>query len=428
MERSKIAEAIISLRNFVKNFSVVQRSYEFEENANYVLLGIRRAGKSTMLFEIAQNLVQQKKAEWEQIVYINFEDERLDDFTLSDFDSILQIQSELSDKKGIYFFDEIQNIEGWEKFARRMADEKQRVYISGSNAKMLSAEIGTTLGGRYFTKFILPYSFPEFLKAKNIEVSNETFYISEARGKIIREFDEFLKFGGFPESLIFFDKRGYVSSVYQKVLLGDIAARNAIRNLNALRLMMNKIAETVKDELSFTKLHNILSTIGIKVSKDSVIEYVNFALQGFLIFPVKNFFTKFAERESKVKYYFEDNGILNLFLVGGESRLFENFVAVNLLRKYGEEFYYLKSEKTGIDVDFYVPETKTAIQVCHSIENVSNQREIENLIKLKKIGFEAENFLVITHDEEKTIEENNITIQVVSAWKWIFDFLKDFKM
>ena len=153
MNHEKIKSVVFDQHEILKRTVIIDREYKFEKNANYVVVGIRRAGKSTILNKIVQELIA-KGCDWNQIIYINFEDERLSEFTVNDFNDILGVQSELSNKKGYFFFDEVQNVKGWEKFARRMADSKERIYITGSNAKMLSREIEVTLGGRYFTKLV----------------------------------------------------------------------------------------------------------------------------------------------------------------------------------------------------------------------------------------------------------------------------------
>ena len=300
MNHELLKQVIFDQHNFIKNFEIIDRKYEFDMNANYVVVGLRRAGKTTILYKLVQDLIA-NGIDWKQIIYINFEDERLDEFTATDFNDIVSVQSELSDKKGYFFLDEVQNIEGWEKFARRLADFKEHTFITGSNAKMLSSEIEERLGGRYLTKYITPYNFAEFLRAKKIDFSESALLTTKENGKIRAAFEQYFYFGGFPEILNYFDKRGYVSSIYQKILLGDIASRNNIRNPNALRIMMKKMAESVKDELSYSKLHNILKTIGVNVSKDSIIDYVRYAKESYLIFAVKNYFSKFVEKVIKIK-------------------------------------------------------------------------------------------------------------------------------
>lgn len=416
MNHDLLKTVIFDQHEIIKNFKIVEREYEFDINANYVVIGLRRAGKSTLLYKIVQDLVK-AGTEWNQIIFINFEDERLSEFSINDFNDILSVQAEMSDKKGWFFLDEIQNIEGWEKFARRMADSKEHTFITGSNAKMLSAEIENRLGGRYLTKYVTPFNFREFLKAKNIDYSDKTILATKESGKIKREMENYFYFGGFPESIEYQNKREYVSSIYQKILLGDIAARNGIRNTNGLRLLMKKIAESVKDEVSYSKLHNTLKTIGVSISKDIVIDYVGYARQSFLIFAIRNYFSKFVDKETTPKYYFNDNGLLNLFLNKEEPKLLENIVAINLWNKYKDNVYYLKGQ--NIDADFFVEETGEVIQVAYSVSNISNDRETRTLVEASKVIKESKRFIIITYEEEKEMTSDGVRIEVIPLWKWL---------
>ncbi len=416
MNHEKLKEVIFYQHEIIRNFEIVPREYDFDLNANYVVVGLRRAGKTTLLYKLVMDLIS-SGMDWKQIIYINFEDERLSEFTLSDFNDIIQVQSELSDKKGWFFLDEIQNIDGWERFARRLADSKEHAFITGSNAKMLSHEIEVHLGGRYITKYVTPYNFREFLSAKKIDFSESSILGTKNRGKILREFSEYFTYGGFPETLALKDKRSYISSIYQKILLGDIASRNAIRKPNALKIMMKKIAESVKDELSFSKLHNILKTVGVRISKDSVIDYATYAQDSYLIFSVRNYFSKFVDKETTPKYYFNDNGLLNLFLFLEDTRLLENLVALTLKNKYGDEVYYLKSKT--LDADFFVQETGTIFQVTYSMNETSNLRETETLVKAKNTFEEAKRFVIITYGEEDSLEIDGTKIEVLPIWKWL---------
>lgn len=398
---------------------IVPRSYTFEENANYVLVGLRRAGKSTLLFDIARKLVAQG-AEWNQIIYINFEDERLTEFTAADFNDIVSVQSELSSKKGYFFLDEVQNISGWEKFARRMADAKERVYITGSNARMMSREIASTLGGRYLTKTIMPYSFSEYLDAQGIPHDCADLMQTKGNGRIRGCCTQYLSSGGLPESLSYQSKRDYISSVYQKVLLGDIITCNGIRNGHAARILIKKIAETVCNDVSFSRLHNTLKAVGIKISKDTVIDYVGYAEESYLLFHLPNFYAaSFADQAGTPKYYFADNGLLSLFLIHRETALLENSVAAALVRVSPEGLFYLKSVKTGIDIDVFLPETGTAIQVAYSIAGDARKREVENLKRLARSEAQAKRFMIVTYEEEEKIREDGMEIEVVPLYRFL---------
>ena len=418
MNHELLKRVIYDQHEVIARTRIVPRDYHLEAGANYVLTGLRRCGKSTMLYSVVKSLVE-SGVSWDEITYVNFEDERLAEFKISDFDDIVAVQSEMCGGHGYFFLDEIQNIEGWEMFARRLADSKEKVHITGSNAKMLSREIESALGGRYLSKRIDTYTFGEYLDAINAQHGEREMLSTRANGVLRANFDEYLKFGGFPESVAFEDKRSYISSVYQKVLLGDIAARNKVRNANALGLLIKKMGESVRSDISYSRLHHALKSADASISKDTVIDYVSYAKDAYLVFTIENLFAKFGERESAPKYYFADNGLLNLFLFQKASALLENAVATHLRRKHSDEFFFLKSPATGVDVDFYVPENRMAIQVAYALDENSRSREVGNLKKLAASFDDVESLTIVTHEDEMVLEEDGVTIDVVPAYKFL---------
>lgn len=418
MERDSIKQIILDNQHEIPNYEVNPRNFIFEEFGNYVLVGIRRAGKSFLLYQQIQKLLNTGK-DWSDMLYINFEDERLVGMKTEDLNLLLEVHMELYNKRPILFLDEIQNIDGWEKFARRLADSKYRVYITGSNAKMLSADVQTTLGGRYLTIEVYPYDFKEFLRANNTIVDEKTFLSTVSRANIFRLFEDYFNYGGFPEGAQLSTKRNYLTSVYQKIYLGDIAARNKIDNNFALRLMFKKMAESIKQPLSFTRISKIISSAGAKIGTQTVINYIDYAKDAWLLASIKNIASKIVDKESNPKYYFIDNGILSLLLLNTNTSLLENLVAINLLRKYGRDdavFFYNKN----VEVDFYIPDEEIAIQVCYNLnsENDTYEREINALLKLKNI-LPCKRMIVITKDEERIIKLNGITIEVIPIYQWL---------
>jgi len=420
MDRNILKSVIADNQREVPNFEVIPRDFTFEEFGNYVFVGIRRAGKSFLLYQRMQQLLKQGIG-WDEMLYINFEDERLVGMSLEDLNLLLEIHLEMYGKKPILFLDEIQNIIGWEKFARRMADTKHRVYITGSNAKMLSQDIQTTLGGRYIPVDVYPYNFKEFLKANGISISDKSLFSTKEKAEILRKFNDYFYFGGFPEGAEFTAKRDYLTSVYQKIYLGDIATRHSVDNTFALRIMFKKLAESVKQPMSFTRIANIVSSAGVKVGKTTIINYIDYAKDAWLISSIQNIAGKLVDKETNPKYYFTDNGILNLFLLDGNTSLLENLVAINLLRKYGRNdavFFYNK----GVEVDFYIPDEAIAIQVCYDLNNSDGtfDREVDALIKLPKV-LECKKLMIITRDSEQILEIDDKTIEVIPVWKWLLN-------
>lgn len=423
MESALLKSIIFSQHEIIRNEKIVPRDYKFDPNDNYVLVGMRRAGKTMILHEIVQNLVKEG-VDWSQIIYINFEDERLQQMTINDFNDIVVVANELSDKKSYFFFDEIQNIDGWENFARRMADDRQRVYITGSNSKMMSSEIISRLGGRYMMKLITPYNLKEFLTAKNIQHDEAALYTNSLLAKIKSATDDYLHNGGLPERLIQLDVRDYLTNIYQNIYLGDIIRRNDVRNKKSLSLLITKIAQTLMHEVSYSSLTKAVKSTGNSISVPGTIDYIEYAKEAFLLFDIKNFAAKFSERESLPKFYFQDNGILNLFLFQKDSALLENIVGIALYNQFFEDLYYLHSKKTGIDIDFYLPTEHAAIQVSWRVDEFSSERELGNLAKLAKKDDNIQKFYIITKEQEQTVFEEDVEIKLVPLYKFLLKMAK----
>lgn len=422
IEKETIKEILLENRKEIESQQVVHRNIEKEDFANYVLIGVRRAGKSFMLYQQIQDNLK-KGITWDSMLYINFEDERLIGMTAQELNLILEVHGMMSAQRPILFLDEIQNIEGWDKFARRLADNKYRVYITGSNAKMLSSDIATTLGGRYITKHILPYSFSEYLSANNIPYDDMNIATTSGRADVQRYFAEYFRFGGFPEGAQLASKRDYLNSVYQKIYIGDIATRNKIDNLFSLRILFRKMAESVKQPTSFTRLSNIIASTGAKLGKATIINYIEYSKDAFLIYPIKNIADNLTNRETNPKYYFVDNGIISILALDIDTSLLENMVAMELIRRYGIDervFFYNRN----IEVDFYIPDAALAIQVSYNPHKTDEtwKRESTALIKFTKV-LDCQRLLILSYDTEETVEVNGKTIEVMPVWKWLIQDL-----
>lgn len=415
IDKGALREILIDNRKMVANMKVIRRDVALRDELRYVFVGVRRAGKSFLMFQRMQDLLAKGKS-WNDMLYINFEDDRLYGFDVHDFDTILTVHKEMGGQDPILFLDEVQNIEGWEKFARRLADHKYMVYITGSNAKMLSSDVATTLGGRYVVKNVFPYGWDEYLNANGID-KDDLFFEEDTRERLL---DEYVRQGGFPECAAYQEKKDYLLSLYQKIFLGDIAMRNKVENPNALRLMFIKMAESVKQPIALTRLANIINSVGTKVSKNTVINYAGYAKDSFLILPIKNFADNFTERETNQKYYFIDNGIIDLLTFDCLTSQLENVVALILMRRYGidDRVYFYNY---NVEVDFVIPEKEMAIQVCYTLGDEGSDtfiRETKSLVTLAK-RFPYNKLLIVTYNEEKTIYVNDTEIEVVPLWKWM---------
>lgn len=416
MTKDLIKYLISYYQEFVSQISFEKREYELEANANYVFVGLRRAGKSYLMYQHIHHLMEQGHS-IEEMLYFNFEDDRIDSITISDLDLIKTCYEEMYDHRPIFFLDEIQNIKGWEKFARRLADTGYRVYITGSNAKMLSSEIATTLGGRYLIKDIYPFSFSEYLLYKKIDLSDKNARF-KFRTAITKEYEEYFRNGGLPETLQMADKRAWISSLFNKIFFGDLVTRHQVRNDFALRIMIRKLAESVKQPTSYNRIASIASTVGKKISVDTVIDYMGYLQESWLILSYENIAAKLIDKESNRKYYFIDNGILNLFLLDPATSLLENQVAIRLRQKYGSQVYFYNK---NVEVDFVVYDEGIAIQVSYSLSDPDpEKREVDALLKLNKV-LPMRKLMIICKDEERDITVNDVTIQVIPVWKWLLD-------
>ena len=414
IDNDLIKQLIAEYQREVLSVRLVERACDMEDGLNYVLVGLRRAGKSYSMFQQIQRLLKNGHST-DEILYFNFEDDRLAMLDITCLNLIKSCYEEMYDHKPFFFLDEIHIVPGWEKFARRLADQNYRVCITGSNAKMLSSEIATTLGGRYMIRNVYPFSFKEFLMYQGIDV-NDKNAVFRFRTKINKAFDAYFKFGGLPEVLKVEGKREWLSNLYQKVFFGDLISRYQIRNDFALRVLIRKLAESLKQPSSFNRLANVVSASGKKISTDTVIDYLDYLKESWLVFSMENFAAKLADKEANKKYYFMDNGILNLFLPDPHTSLLENLVAGQLRRLYGEEVYFYHS---GVEVDFYLPEMQLAVQACYHLNDVeTRKREVYALMQLAK-RTEVKNMFIITKNEEYTIWESGLSIEVIPIWKWL---------
>ncbi len=374
IEKDIIRHLIIEHQQRAVDVALQERPYAIEDNLNYVFTGLRRAGKSYMIYQRIRHMLNAGHAK-----------------------------------------DEIQVVAHWEKFARRLADQGYRVYVTGSNASMLSSEIATTLGGRYVIHLVYPYSFSEYLMSMGIDIHDKNLIYRHHRN-ITKAYEVYFRFGGLPELTVVSDKRTWLSNLYQKILLGDLITRYKVRNAFALKVLIRKLAGSVKQPTSFNRLANVVSSSGKKISTDTVIDYLGYLQESWLIFSLENLAARLADKVSNRKYYFTDNGILNLFLIDPLTSLLENQVAIQLRRLFGEEVYFYHR---GIEVDFYVPLAQLAIQVCYSIQDAeTRRREVGALIKLSE-QLTVDRMVIITKDEENTIEDHGVNIEVIPVWKWL---------
>jgi len=401
--------------------NIIPRDYDIPLDSNKIvsLVGIRRCGKTTILFELIQKL--RDSISKDRIFYINFEDDRLFPISIKDLDSLIEAYYELypqnREKRVYIFLDEVQNIKNWELFVRRIYDTLNvQIFVTGSSSKLLSSEIATSLRGRTITYEVFPFSFREYLRYKNIEIN---FYSSNSLSYIKNEFNNYLINGGFVET---FDKSKDIQIKILKdymdlIIYKDIVDRYSIKNQALLKHLIKYIFVNMGTLISFNKLYNEYKSLGYKVGKDTLYDYFSYLQDAFVAFtsPIFKNSVKQEQRNPK-KLWVIDNGFKRLFSTNISpdfSKLYENLAFLHLRRKEQEIFYF----KDKYEVDLYLKDK--LINISYDISDKKTfKREIKALEEAMSY-FNLNTSYLITKDKEDIIKIDNKTVQIVPMWKWL---------
>lgn len=424
--KQQLKEIILENQQFDPGTIFKREQLQVPVNSGMIIsiVGARRSGKTFLLYYLIDQL-KKEHLPAENIVFINFEDERLN-LKQSDLDLILQAYQELFPDTalgGIYFFfDEIQNVEGWEKFIRRVYDTKSKnIFITGSNSRLLSTEIATELRGRTVSYSIYPYSFSEFIKTQK---GPDNFYTQANRSKLIHLSEKFLFEGGFPELTRFEGpfKIKILQEYFNVMIYRDIIERYSVSNPEVLKFFIKKIFSAVTGSLSVNKSYNDLKSMGYKISNKYLYEYLEYCNAVFLTLSISKYdFSEIKQSKSDKKVYIIDNGLLNAIDFGvseNRGKLLENMIATEFL-KQGKNLFYFKD---GTECDFIVQEKDhsilSAIQVSLSLQKgTTRSREIKGLENACN-HLNIKNGTIITFDEEETIKESTCTIDVIPFYKY----------
>ena len=382
----------------------------FSDNRVLILSGIRRCGKSTLLKEIMQN-----KSGY---CYVNFEDERLLNFRAEEFETLNEVLMEVYGTPDIYFFDEIQNIDRFETFVRRLQDNGKKVVITGSNASLLSREFGTRLTGRYKLFEVYPFSFAEFLRFQKIDVQEDSRYIPEAKVSLISAFCAYTESGGMPEYVRDHDS-DYIRTLYDNILYRDIIARYSIRRQRLVRELVGILSSTTA--LPFT-YNSLKKSLGLK-NAITVKEYISYLSGAFLFFELPRFdYSVRKQLSSPRKIYVIDPAfslLTGFSLSPNKGRILENIVYIELRRRGKDVFYYSKDR----ECDFVIREGRRiaeAIQVCHELNDENTDREIGGLLEAMA-DFNLKQGVIVTSDQEDVRQSGDATILIRPAWKWLLE-------
>ena len=376
-----------------------------------VISGIRRCGKSTCLHELRD--IYKDEPDY----YMNFDDERLLKFTVEDFQTLHEVFIEIYGNQEVFYFDEIQNIEGWERFVRRLYDHGYKVFISGSNASMLSRELGTHLTGRYYQIELFPFSFMEFLKLSGNDFSNSTLLSTQQKGRLKALFNEYFIKGGFPAYLKSGNKQ-YLKSLYESILYRDVMVRNGLTNEKELLELVHFMASNTSRLFSYNRLAGV---IGVR-NATTVKNYLSFLQNTYLIILVNKYDASLKKQlHNPKKGYFIDIGLvreIGFFNSEDNGRLLENLVFIELKRR-AKDIYYHHGKK---ECDFVIREKNRiveAIQVSWSVYNSeTRKREVDGLIEALDC-YGLNEGLILTDSEEDLVEQDGYRIKINPVWKWL---------
>lgn len=425
MKKKQLLKQIIRDFHLSENFDVKPRNIQppIDTKKIITLIGVRRCGKTSIFYHMINQLIG--KIEKTKILFLNFEDERFE-LNSDELDLILQAYMELYPSYKLsecyFFFDEIQNIPNWEKFIRRMYDTiSKNIFITGSNSKLLSSEIATSLRGRTLNFEIFPLSFKEYLSFKDIEVD---FYSSKSLAFIKNAQESFLKNGSFPE--ILFLEEIYANKTLQEyfnvLLYKDLAERYNITNTVALKFFLKRIISSSTKQISINKIFNELKSSGIKIGKNTLYEFLEYVQNIYLALTLQKYDNSLINKElGEKKIYSIDIGLNNAteFRFSDDiGKSLENAIFLELKRKEFDIYYYRTSKS---ECDFLVFDKNTISDIIQVTFDMSDEntksREIKGLIEACK-NFDLKSGTIITFDSEDELIENGIKIKIIPFYKW----------
>lgn len=367
---------------------------DLKSNHVIIISGIRRTGKSTLLHQLMSRVGKSG--------YFNFEDPRVIDFTVEDFERLKEVFGEEEEIK-IYFFDEIQNVKNWEIFVRSEQDRKSKIFITGSNASLLSIELGTRLTGRHISYELFPFSYSEFIRFKNIK-------------KNISAFDLYFKLGGLPEYLQF-ENPQVLHQLFEDIIMRDIVARYGLKNPNQIKELALYLITNIGKEFSNNNLKQLFN-LG---SANTVASYISYFSDSYLFFTIPRFSYSVKQQiRNNKKVYSVDHGLirnLSKSFSPDEGRLLENIVFIELRKRYKKVFYF----SGDFECDFLVKDAGkiiNAIQVTVELSDLNYQRETDGLIEALNYTKLKEG-LILTYDYQDEITVSGKNIKIVPVWKWL---------
>lgn len=431
MARKELFKSLIALSQAELPFERIEREIDLPLQPEQIITvpGVRRAGKSSLLM-LAVNKLLTSGIKREQILWVNFDDERLDRMPTEELDEVLQAYREMYPEielKDVYmFFDEIQNIEGWDLFVLRVFKSYcQHVYVTGSNAKLLSSEISTALRGWTLDYEMLPLSFREFCRFKGIDARS---YLESDKAKRYAAMEEYIHGGGFPKVVLSTDKSmklRLLQGYFNTMLFRDLAERHEIKNIEALRYFLKRVMQNLTKTTSINAIVNDMRSSGVSVSKDDLYSWADWVVEAYLFVRYPKYSRSLVkENQSLRKYYVIDTGMRQAVLMPqseDKGKLLENIVALELFRRRGADrkmFYW----QEGRECDFVVQReeyVEELIQVTWDMaDEDTRKREIEGIKEAAK-GTKCDKLTIVTRERKETIEEDGFRIEVVGIEEWL---------
>jgi uncharacterized protein len=376
-----------------------------------VLTGLRRVGKSTLLAQVANKYLQ------DGFYFVNFEDERLLNFQVKDFDLLHETLISLFGYKKTFLFDEIQNVPEWERFVRRLHDQGYKFIVTGSNASLLSQELGTRLTGRSIRVELFPFSFREFLSFKKEEIPSLKVLTTKQRGQLLKLANKYIVSGGIPDSLKYPELEIH-KTLYDDVLYRDIATRYKVDNVKSLKELTFYLISNISTLMSFNKLKDLLKLGSVNTVKS----YIDYLENSWLFFIVNKYAYSIKEQQiATKKIYSIDTGLVSsvgFSFSENKGKLMENVVYLHLRRKKQEIFYYKTIQ--NYEIDFYLPRENTFIQVSQNFTlPETEEREIRAITSAANEQKEGMTYMVVTERDKKTREREGLQIQVVPLYEWL---------
>ncbi len=393
--------------------------------------GVRRCGKSSML-QLAINDLLSGGLSSRNVLWVGFDDERLAGLNVNDLDLVLEAYRELypqTDLKQVYmFFDEIQIVEGWELFVMRVHKSYcPNIFISGSNAKLLSKDIASALRGWSLEYDTYPLSFQEYCRFTGVEMER----LDEQKSTLLRmAWDAYNRDGGFPEVVLTHERSlrdKLLQSYFNAMLFRDLVERYAISNIGVLRYFVKRLMNNVTKPTSINNLYNDIRSQGLKVSKDELYRWANYVCDSFMFLRIPRYTPSLVEEAHALKkYYFIDNGMRQSVLLPqshDDGKLLETNVMLHLTRRCGDldKVTYFQGQK---ECDFVVQREDNVAQLVQATWSLADketrQREIDGLLEAAH-STRCDRLTIVTHHEEEILEQDGFSIRVVPAWKWMLE-------